>query len=449
MSQFQAPTSAAPVAETPTPVSRTERKYLFALSAGHALEWFDWAMFGLLSVYIGEAFFPGGSVVASTLNSLAVFAVGFVVRPFGGVLLGLVADRVGRRPVMIGAVAATAAGSLIIGVTPTHETIGVWAGVIVLLCRVLQGFSTGIEGSLGAAYGVELVPSRPGYVAGFMATFNNFGNMLAPLTTLLAVSLLGPEDMGEFGWRIPFILGGLLGVIVLWLRRTLPETLLLADAGQAAEEGPAGPITVTRTKTIDVWRGIRHYWLSVLAVVFIVGALQAYNYTWLSGLPSIATGTYGENPTGVFAVSTALGVVLTLGALGLSRVLDKWNLGRAFVIGRLLAIPTIFLILLYDGGGVGSYAIVALGGSLVLVLNLTIFSTVANLMLPQEIRGTAVGLGYGVGVGLFGGTASYLFVYLQSVGLSYVFPIYIASLCAISVVLYLVAKRRNGVFRGK
>ncbi|HEX6365826.1 MAG TPA: MFS transporter, partial [Agromyces sp.] len=180
--------------ESPTALKRRQAKYLFALSAGHALEWYDWAMFGLLSVYIGQAFFPGDNPVASTLNSLAVFAVGFVVRPIGGVLFGLVADRWGRKPVMVGAVAVTAGASLIIGLTPTHETIGVWAGVIVLLCRVMQGFSTGIEGSLGAAYGVELVPERPGYVAGFMATFNNFGNMLAPLTAFLAVSLLGPEN---------------------------------------------------------------------------------------------------------------------------------------------------------------------------------------------------------------------------------------------------------------
>jgi MFS transporter, MHS family, alpha-ketoglutarate permease len=430
--------------ESPTALKRRQAKYLFALSAGHALEWYDWAMFGLLSVYIGQAFFPGDNPVASTLNSLAVFAVGFVVRPIGGVLFGLVADRLGRKPVMVGAVAVTAGASLIIGLTPTHETIGVWAGVIVLLCRVMQGFSTGIEGSLGAAYGVELVPERPGYVAGFMATFNNFGNMLAPLTAFLAVSLLGPENMAEYGWRIPFLLGGLLGFIVLWLRRTLPETI---DTNAAAARRAAG--ATSRSETREVWSGVRRYWLSILAVVFIVGALQAYNYTWLSGLPSIATGTYNEDPGGIFAVSTTLGIILTVGALVLSRVLDRWDLSRWFVVGRLLAIPTIFLVLLYTGNGVGAYATVALGGALVLVLNLTIFSTVANLMLPQKIRGTAVGLGYGLGVAIFGGTASYLFVYLQSIGLGGVFPIYVATLCAISVVLYIVAKRRNGVFKGR
>jgi MHS family alpha-ketoglutarate permease-like MFS transporter len=439
MSRIQDPAPTRDTELSPA-VKKGHAKQLFALSAGHALEWYDWAMFGLLSVYIGQAFFPGDNPVASTLNSLAVFAVGFVVRPFGGVFLGLVADRLGRKPVMVGAVGVTAAASLIIGLTPTHEVLGIWAGIIVLLCRILQGFSTGIEGSLGAAYGVELVPERPGYVAGFMATFNNLGNMLAPLTAFVASALLGPADMAAWGWRIPFILGGLLGFIVLWLRRTLPETL---------PSGTDAAGVTTRTESIEVWRGIRHYWLSIVAVVFIVGAVQAYNYTWLSGLPSMATGSYGEDPTGVFAVSTILGGILTLGALVLSRFLDKWNLHRAFVVGRILAIPTIFLVLLYTGNGVGSLAAVMLGGSLILLLNLTIFSTVANLMLPQKIRGTAVGLGYGIGVAVFGGTASYLFVFLRSIDLGSIFPVYVAVLYAISLVLYLVAKRRNGVFQGK
>lgn len=438
MSQLQDPVLTTRAEASPA-LKKSQARMLFALSAGHALEWYDWAMFGLLSVYLGQAFFPADSVVAATLNSLAVFAVGFVVRPIGGVLLGLVADRVGRKPVMIGAVGATAGASLIIGLTPTHETLGIWAGVIVLLCRILQGFSTGIEGSLGAAYGVELVPERPGYVAGFMATFNNLGNMLAPLTALVTSSLLGPEGMAAWGFRVPFIVGGLLGFVVLWLRRTLPETL--PATGESSSS--------TRTSTVDVWRGVRRYWLSVLAVVFIVGAVQAYNYTWLSGLPSMATGSYNEDPTGVFAVSTTLGAILTVGALVLSRVLDKWNLSRAFVIGRILAIPTIFLVLLYTGDGIGQLASVMLGGSLVLLLNLTIFSTVANLMIPQQVRGTAVGLGYGIGVALFGGTASFLFVYLRSIDMGNIFPFYVAALCAISLVLYIVAKRRNGVFAGK
>ncbi|MFJ4222952.1 MFS transporter [Microbacterium sp. NPDC089695] len=420
--------------------SKTERRNLRALSWGHALEWYDWAIFGLLSVYLGAAFFPSDNPLASTLNALAVFAVGFVARPLGGVVFGFVADRFGRRKIMIFAIGAVALGSFVIGVLPDYQTIGVAAPIIVVAARLLQGLSAGVEAPLGTAYALELVPNRPGYVAGFFAFFNNLGNLLAPLSIFAISSLLGPAVLAEYGWRIPFLIGGVFGLLVLWLRRTLPETLNT----EAIRTVGAVP-----TPENSVWREVRKYWLSVLAAIFIVGAIQAYNYTWIAGLPNLANGTFGEDPTAVFAITTGMGVFLTLGALALSRVLDRFPMSRWFVIARLLAIPTIFLALLYSQPGVGTLAGVMFGGAIVLLLNMTIFVVVSNSLLPQHIRGTALGLGYGLGVAIFGGTASYLLLWLQSLGLMWVFPIYIATLCAVSVVLYVVAKRRNGLFVGK
>ena len=420
--------------------SKEERRHLRALSWGHALEWYDWAIFGLLSVYLGAAFFPADSPLASTLNALAVFAVGFVARPLGGVVFGFVADRFGRRKIMILAIGAVALGSFVIGVLPDYQTIGVAAPIIVVVARLLQGLSAGVEAPLGTAYALELVPNRPGYVAGFFAFFNNLGNLLAPLSIFLISASLGPEALAAYGWRIPFLVGGVFGLLVLWLRRTLPETL------NTEAIRTVGAVPTTQN---SVWRDVRKYWLSVLAAIFIVGAIQAYNYTWIAGLPNLANGTFGEDPTAVFAITTGMGVFLTLGALVLSRILDRFPMSRWFVVARLLAIPTIFLTLLYSQPGIGTLAGVMFGGAIVLLLNMTIFVVVANSLLPQHIRGTALGLGYGLGVAIFGGTASYLLLWLQSQGMMWVFPIYIAILCAISVVLYILAKRRNGLFVGK
>ncbi|WP_025155673.1 MFS transporter [Leifsonia aquatica] len=420
--------------------SRTERRNLRALSWGHALEWYDWAIFGLLSVYIGAAFFPSNNPLASTLNALAVFAVGFVARPLGGVVFGFVADRFGRRKIMVGAIGAVALGSFVIGVLPDYRAIGVAAPIIVVAARLLQGLSAGVEAPLGTAYAIELVPNRPGYVAGFFAFFNNLGNLLAPLSIFFISLTLGPDALAAFGWRIPFILGGAFGLIVLWLRSTLPETL---DTTAIRTVGGR------RTPDSTVWRDVRKYWLSVLATVFVVGAIQAYNYTWIAGLPNLANGTFGEDPTAVFAITTGMGVFLTIGAFVLSRILDRFPLSRWFVVARILAVPTIFLALLYSQPGVGTLAGVMFGGAIVLLLNMTIFVVVSNSLLPQHIRGTGLGLGYGLGVAIFGGTASYLLLWLQSQQLLWVFPVYISALCAISVVLYLLAKRRNGLFVGK
>ncbi|MGF3052893.1 MFS transporter [Microbacterium sp. YY-03] len=420
--------------------TKTERKNLRALSWGHALEWYDWAIFGLLSSYLGAHFFPADSELASTLNALAVFAVGFVARPLGGVIFGSIADRLGRRKIMIFAIAAVAIGSFVMGVLPGYETIGVAAPIIVVAMRLLQGLSAGVEAPLGTAYALELVPNRPGYVSGFFGFFNNLGNLLAPLSIFFLTQMLTGDNLAEWGWRIPFIIGGLFGLMVLWLRTTLPETLDVTAARASMDE---------KMKQPSVWGDVRKYWLSVLATVFIVGAIQAYNYTWIAGLPNLARAAFQEDPSAVFGITTAFGVFMTLGALFLSRILDRFAMSKVFVVTRLLAIPTIFLALLYTEPGIGGFASVMFGGAIVLLLNMTIFVTISNSLLPQHIRGTGLGLGYGFGVALFGGTASYLLLWLQGEGMFWVFPVYIAILCAISVVLYVLAKNRNGIFVGK
>lgn len=427
----------------PKQVTRQERRHLLALSWGHALEWFDWAMFGLLSVYIGAAFFPSGSVVTETLSALAVFAVGFIARPIGGVVFGFIADRVGRKIIMVGAIGVVAGASLLIGVLPDYNTIGILAPIAVVVLRLLQGLSAGIEAPLGTAYALELVPERPGYVAGYFAFFNNFGNLLAPLSAFAISAALGPELMGEWGWRLPFILGGLLGLVVLYLRRTLPETLRTQAIKVGEEVDPLEPADP------GVWATLREHWLAVLSVVFIVGAMMSFMYAFLTGLPNLANGSYAENPTAVFAITTGLSIFLTLGALVLARYLDKIRMSRWFLAARILTIPAIFLILAYSGPGLWTFAAVMAVGGVLLLANGTVFVVVANSMLPAHCRGTGVGLGYGIGVALFGGTSSYILVWLQGQGMFWVFPVYVAVLCALSVVFYVLAKRKHGIYVGR
>ncbi|MDO9397939.1 MAG: MFS transporter, partial [Herbiconiux sp.] len=198
-----------------------------------------------------------------------------------------------------------------------------------------------------------------------------------------------------------------------------------------------------------VWSGVRKNWLGVLAVVFVVGAVQAYSYAWNTGLPSVARSEFKEDATVVFALTTALGVIMVVGSWVVGKLVDGRPLSQWFVVARLLAIPSVFLMLAYVSPGIGGFALVLLGGSLVLVLNMTLYNVVATSLLPKASRGAGVALGYGIGVALFGGTASYLLVWLQSVGLLWVFPTYVAVLCALSVLFYLLARSRNGLFVGK
>jgi MFS family permease len=435
---MQSATTTTPADGLPAVAPPTTRRALLGLGLGNTLEWYDWMIFGLLAALIGPQFFPGGDPVASTLSALAVFAVGFAIRPLGGVLLGTVADKIGRRRVMLWSVGAMAATTLVIAVLPTYESIGIWAGIVLLVCRLVQGASTGIEAPLSTAYAVELSPEgREGRAAGLMSFFVNLGILLASLVSFLSSLALGTDAMLEWGWRIPFAFGAALGVLVIWLRRALPESLTEEDKSEAATQGNT------------IWGGIGKHWLGLAAIIAVVGAAQAYNYAWNVGLPSLARGTFGEDPTLVFAITTGLAVVLLIGSPLTGALADKYSLSKTFLVTRLLAIPSVFLMLLYTEPGILGFAAVLLGGSVVLVLNMTLYNVIATSLMPKYCRATGVALGYGIAVAVFGGTASYLLVWLQSEGLDWVFPVYVAVLSAISVVVYLAARRSSGTFCGK
>ncbi|MDQ0767602.1 MHS family alpha-ketoglutarate permease-like MFS transporter [Pseudarthrobacter defluvii] len=443
MLDIQATDNAVPSSRSTTTSPRNRdkftpevRKGLLGLGLGNALEWYDWMVFGLLSAFIGPNFFPSTEPLSATLNALAVFAVGFAFRPLGGILLGTLADRIGRRRVMLLSIMLMAGTTLVIAVTPSYATIGAWSGFILVACRILQGISTGIEAPLSTSHAVELAPEgREGYVAGIMSFYVNIGILLASLVSFVCSLAIGGAAMGEWGWRVPFIIGAVFGFVVLYLRRSLPETL--------KEEERASNTAKT------VWSGVGKHWLSVLAIIFVVGAAQAYNYAWNVGLPSAARSGFKEDPTAVFALTTVLGAILVVGSWIIGKLADGRSMSRWFLVTRILAIPSVFLMLLYVQPGIGGFAAVLLGGSIVLVLNMTLYNVVSSSLMPKNIRGTGVALGYGIGVAVFGGTASYLLVWLQSLNLTWVFPVYVAVLSILSIVFYLAARRSNGIFVGK
>lgn len=433
--------TATPKASTATPPETagarptSTRRAMLGLGLGNTLEWYDWMIFGLLATFIGPQFFAKTDPVSATLDALAVFAVGFFVRPLGGALFGTVADRIGRRSVMLWSVGTMAVTTLVIGLLPTYESIGVWAGILLLFCRLLQGLSTGVEAPLSTAFAIEVMPKgHEGRAAGYISFFVNFGILLASLVSFATSYLIGGDAMATWGWRVPLLFGAALSFFVLYLRRALPETLHEEERSET---------------TGGTWKGVRKHWLGLLAIVFVVGSAQAFNYAWNVGLPSLARSTFKENPTEVFGITSLLGVILLVGSIVTGRVADRVTLSKAFIVTRLAAVPAVFLMLFYSGPGMGTFAIVVLGGGVVLVANMTLYNVVSASLMPKFCRATGTGVGYGIAVALFGGTASYLLVWLQSHDLTWVFPAYTAALSVVSVVLYVAARRRSGLFAGE
>ncbi|MGW0083109.1 MFS transporter [Streptomyces sp. NPDC003393] len=415
--------------------SLSHRRALLALGGGNAVEWYDWMVYGLLASYIGPLYFPSGNSVSETMSALAVFAVGFAARPLGAIIFGTLADRMGRRAIMLFSIGSMVVSSLIIALLPSHASIGVWAGVILLASRILQGLSTGIEAPLNSAYIVELAPE--GSTARFGSVISIYvqaGIVGASLVCFLTTSVITPDAMASWGWRIPFLIGALGGLAFLWLRRGLPETLHTASEAQAAP-----------TRVGQVWAEVWQHRLALLAIVFVVAGAQALNYTWATGLPNLARSAYHENPDTVFLVSTLAGICVAALYPLVGRLADRKRISRTFLVSRLAVVPLIFIVLAYQQPGIATFTVVMLVGAPVLAFTMGLYNTVAATLMPTSCRVTGVGLGYAIGVAGFGGTAPYLLLWLQDLGAGWAFPVYGAALCLLSVLLYLLVLRRGGV----
>ncbi|MFE4545110.1 MFS transporter [Arthrobacter sp. NPDC056727] len=425
--------------ETGATARRINKRNAMALGGGMALEWFDFTVYGLMAALLAPHFFPGSDPVASTLSALMVFAVGFVARPLAGVFIGPIADRIGHKKILVISIAAISGSSLLMGVLPTYDQIGVWAAAVLVCARLIQGLSTGIEQAVGNAAAVEM--ATPGQEGRFTTIVSGSilqaGIMLASLVSFIVSACVGGDAMAEWGWRIPFLFGGLAGVFVIYLRRSLPET------GAGVRSGDAPPTTA------EVWRQVWKSRLGFLAILFVVAGTQAANYAWTVGLPGLARAAYNEDPTHIFAVTTMLGILMVVAGTYVGALCDKYGNLKVFTIVRFTLVPAVFLIVLYNQRGILTFAAVMLIGGIAIALNQTLFNFIISTLMPPECRTTGMAVAYGLGVAVFGGTSSYILVWAQQQDMVWAFSIYAAVLSLISLWLYSLAVRKGQVHFGR
>lgn len=420
----------------PQPINK---RHALALGGGMAVEWFDFAVYGLMAALLAPHFFPSSDPVASTLSALAVFAVGFAARPLAGIVIGPIADRIGHKRILVISISAIAASSFLMGILPTYEQIGIWAAVILVTARLIQGLSTGIEQAVGNAAAVEMAdPSNVGRFTTIVSgSILQAGIMCASLVSFAVSAIIGGEAMAEWGWRVPFIVGGVAGLFVIYLRRSLPET----GANTRPDVAPAS--------TPEVWRNIWKSRLGFFAIIFVVAGTQVANYAWTVGLPSMARAAYEEDPTQIFAVTTGLGVVMVVVGLFVGALCDRFGNSRIFTIMRFGLVPTVFLILLYNEPNIWVFAAVMLIGGTIVALNQTLFNFIITTLMPPECRTTGMAVAYGLGVAIFGGTSSYILLWAQQHDILWAFAAYAAALSLVSVWIYNVARVKGQVHIGK
>ena len=378
---------------------RTVRKAVGAAAMGNLVEWFDYGIYSYVTIFIAMNFFPGGDQNANVAFTFALFAVAYLVRPLGGVILGPLGDKIGRKRVLALTIVVMSAASFAIGLLPTFGAVGWLAPILLVVARLVQGFATGGEYGGAAAFIAEYAPDKR---RGFYCSFLEFGTtggfvLAAGLVTVLEVSL-APEAMAAWGWRIPFLIAGPLGLVGLYLRNKLEDTPAFRELEekQAVSESPLKEL-------------LTHHWRPIVTCIGLVLFYNVAVYTILFYMP-----TYLQTTTGLEATPALLYilgmmlvimvVIIPVGALS-DRIGRKPLIVTSCVGFIVLGYPAFMLLAL--GTVFGTVAgLVILG--LLLVLLLGTMSATLPALFATDVRYGGFSIGYNLSTSIFGGTAPFV-----------------------------------------
>ena len=381
------------------------KRAAFAATIGNMLEFYDFITYSFFAIQIGHTFFPSHNEYSSLMLSLATFGAGFVTRPLGGIVLGIYSDRIGRRPAMLLSFALMGAAILTISLTPSYNAIGVAAPIIVIVARMAQGFALGGEVGPTTAYLIEIAPpERRGLAVAWQPTSQEIAATAGALVGVILSKSMSPEALDAYGWRIAFLIGSVCLPFGLWMRRSLPETILQSESSAGVVE---------RTSHLALAR--RHLRVIGLALVILAsGTIATYVTQYMT--------TYARNTLHV-AAPLAFAVSLVSNGLGIAgALLGGWLadfMGRKPImvwpqlITLVLTYPA-FLWIVRDPGAwslLFGFGILSFIGS----LPFTAFYAAFTEALPQNIRGGVFATVYAVAIASFGGTAQIVVTWLLHV----------------------------------
>lgn len=397
MSQYKA-AGARPssTAEQPSDmVEKSRRKIIIACTVGGALEWYDFGVYGLFAIYIGRAFFSSTDETLSLLMTFAAYAIGFVVRPLGAIVLGMYADRYGRKNALSLSMFLMALGIAIILLTPSYASIGIAAPLLILLARMIQGVSTGGEIGGALSYLIESAPAaRRGYYASFQQLSQTGSFLIAAIVAWIVTSVLNEAQLQSWGWRIPFAVGLLIAPVGWYVRRQLDESPMFQEQASRPKEH------------VSVFLLARRHWRQLLLGSGLVVLWTVCSKIPSSFMPAYAVRDLGMPPSSPYLGLLAVGVAL-LAAPYVGFLSDRFGRKKLMIIASLLMIvtayPAFWVLEHYR------YTWVLVGQQFFLAVLLVIYSGPASAMLSEiyetDIRSTGIGVSYNFSVTIFGGFA--------------------------------------------
>jgi len=404
-------------------------KSIFGGSVGNLVEWYDWYTYSAFALYFSPVFFPNSNPTAQLLNSAGIFAVGFLMRPIGGWLFGSIADKQGRKKSMALSVLIMAIGSLIIGLTPGYKQIGIFAPLLLVFARLIQGLSTGGEYGTSATYLSEMATKKHrGFYSSFQYVTLIGGQLLAlGIQLILQNWLLTPAELQDWGWRIPFFIGAILSFIALYLRRHIDETSAFTKNKEERKGGLAillkYPKEVFTVVGLTLGGTIAFYTFSTYMQKFLVNTvhLSKETSTTLSFISLL-----------LFAIMQPLFGLLS-DKIGRKPLLIGFG-----VMGSLCTYPILTGLASETNTTIIFLLMI---GALIIVSGYTSINAVVKAELfPAEIRALGVGLPYALTVAIFGGTAEYFALWFKNIGHESYFYWYVTGCILISLILYTTMK---------
>jgi MHS family alpha-ketoglutarate permease-like MFS transporter len=395
-------------------------------SLGNLVEYYDFYVYAAFSLYFAPAFFPGTDPIAQMLSSAGVFALGFFMRPVGGLLFGYIGDNYGRRVSLMLSVLMMCAGSLAIALTPVYAQIGVWAPIALVVARLVQGLSLGGEYGASATYVAEMgESSRRGFYSSFLYV-TLIGGQLAALGVLLVLQnlVLTPEQLRAFGWRIPFFIGASLALFALWMRRDLEETDAFKTAKARKQHGGVAALWAHRREVL------------IVIGLTMGGTLAFYVYTiYMQKFLKLTVGLSDAQSTWVSAGALVFALCLQPLYGALSDRVGRRPLLLAFgLMGTLGTVP-LMTALSHAKGPWEAFAWVALGWIMTAPYT-SINAVVKAELFPAALRATGVGLPYALAVSVFGGSAEYIALWFKQQGIESGFYYYASGIIACSLLVY-------------
>lgn len=417
-----------PVAVAAVPDTRTRLKSIIGGSAGNLVEWYDWYVYAAFTLYFAPVFFPSGNQTAELLSAAAVFAVGFLMRPIGAWFMGIYADRKGRKAGLTLSVTLMCLGSLLIAVTPGYNSIGLLAPAALVFARLLQGISVGGEYGASATYLSEMAGrNRRGFYSSFQYVTLISGQLVALAVLLILQRILTPEQLGEWGWRIPFAIGGFLAIAVFYIRRGLAETQSFHNA--KADDKPKS----------SGFALFRHYPKEAFTVLALTsgGTLAFYAYTtYLQKFLVNTSGFSKESASEITALALLVFMLCQPLAGALSDRIGRKPLMVGFGILGVLFTYLIFSTLATTTSPYVAFAL-SLAGLLIVTGYTSINAVVKAELFPAHIRALGVALPYALANTIFGGTAEWVALKFKQLGHESWFFWYVTIMIGLSLIVYM------------